>query len=210
LYEQYLDWNAHVEEYGEQGFDALAIPTNNFGLQEPGANSELLNGLEHVRPGDGFKPVYRLAGKTNANGANENALFTYLKERCPNPQNTVGDTSSMYWTPVKQTDITWNFEKFLVDHEGKVYRRYVPAMNPMNPTIRQDIEALLERKKAADEAKAKETKEAEAKDQAKPETQPKFVPKLSHVIQENLQKMADKDAAIKLTELKSKVQRKKH
>lgn len=155
MYEQYEAWNALVEEFGEQGFDAIATPSNNFGLQEPGENSDLLNGIKNVRPGGGFEPSYRVCGKTEVNGDNANDLHKYLKERCANPQQMIADTEQIYWTPVRQRDLTWNFEKFLIDHEGKPYRRYVPAMNPQNPTVRNDIQTLLARKKAADEAAAK-------------------------------------------------------
>ena len=81
MFPHYVDWNALKAEYGDQGFDVLAIPTNNFGLQEPGANEDLLNGIRWVRPGGDFVPDFRLAGKTEANGANENPVYTYLKVR---------------------------------------------------------------------------------------------------------------------------------
>lgn len=158
MYEQYNSWNALKGEFGEEGFDVLAVPTNNFGLQEPGENADLLNGIRWVRPGGDFVPDFRVAGKTEANGANENPVYTYMKGLCPNPQNMITDTEQIYWSPVKQSDITWNFEKILIDHEGKPYRRYVPAMNPENSVIRDDIEFLLSRKKEADAAKKVEEK----------------------------------------------------
>lgn len=155
MYEQYEAWSALKVEFGDQGFDVLALPTNNFGLQEPGENGDILNGIKHVRPGGGFEPNYRVAGKLEANGANESPLYTHIKERCPNPQNMITDTEQIYWSPVKQSDITWNYEKILVDHEGKPYKRYVPAMNPQNPIVRADLEYLLSRRNSQ---KAEETK----------------------------------------------------
>jgi len=146
LYEQYIAWSALKVEFGDKGFDALAIPTNNFGLQEPGDNENILDGIKHVRPGGGFEPNYRVTGKHEANGANEAPLYTYIKARCPNPQNMITDTEQIYWSPVTQNDITWNYEKILVDHEGKPYKRYVPAINPNNTVVRRDIEFLLERR----------------------------------------------------------------
>lgn len=154
MYEQYLSWKALKEEFGDQGFDALAIPCNNFGLQEPGDNEDILNGIRTVRPGGGFVPNYRVAGKLEVNGANEVPLYTFIKARCPSPQAFIADTEQIYWSPVKQTDITWNYEKILVDHEGKPYKRYVPAVNPQNDNVREDIEYLLERRNAAMAAKA--------------------------------------------------------
>lgn len=158
MYEQYEAWNALVEEFGDQGFTALAVPSNNFGLQEPGENADLLNGIRWVRPGGNFTPDFRVCGKTEVNGDKQNPVHEFLKERCPNPQSMITDTNQIYWTPVRQSDITWNFEKFLIDHEGKPYKRYVPAMNPQNPLVRNDIQTLLDRKKAADESKVNHAK----------------------------------------------------
>ncbi len=36
----------------------------------------------------------------------------------------------MYWSPATQNDITWNFEKFLVNREGMVVKRYHPSFGP--------------------------------------------------------------------------------
>jgi glutathione peroxidase len=36
-------------------------------------------------------------------------------------------------------DIEWNFEKFLIDREGKVIKRYPPATTPEDPGLLQDI-----------------------------------------------------------------------
>ena len=59
--------------------EILAIPCNQFGLQEPGENSEILNGLKCVRPGGGFEPVFPVFTKMDVNGKNEDKLYTYLK-----------------------------------------------------------------------------------------------------------------------------------
>ena len=81
---QYATMNVLVEEFNQTHpgqVDFVAIPTNNFGLQEPGANDEILSGLEHVRPGGGFKPLYKVAAKNECNGVNADPLFVWLKVR---------------------------------------------------------------------------------------------------------------------------------
>lgn len=51
-----------------------------FSQQEPGANStEIMNGINHVRPGNGFQPNFQMFVKIDVNGDKEHALFTYLK-----------------------------------------------------------------------------------------------------------------------------------
>ena len=120
----------------------------------------------------------------------------FFQARCPNPQKLIAETEGIYWSPVKQSDITWNYEKILIDHEGKPYKRYVPLINPKNSQVIDDIEYLLSRKKSADEAVASETKKTMKK------------PVLSDSITKKLQKEADEYAAAKLASLRKTM--KKH
>ena len=120
----------------------------------------------------------------------------FFQARCPNPQNIIADTEQIYWSPVRPSDITWNFEKILIDHEGKPYKRYVPAINPQNRQIRDAIEYLLSRKKAADEAVARETNKTMKE------------PVLSDSIKKKLQKEADEYSVAKLARLRKTM--KKH
>ena len=50
-------------------------------LQEPGRNSEILNGIREVRPGNGYVPGnnFVLTSKYDVNGDAEHPLFTYMK-----------------------------------------------------------------------------------------------------------------------------------
>ena len=57
----------------------VGFPCNNFGLQEPGRNEELLNGYRYVRPGGGFVPKFSITQKVDVNGNKEHPLFTFLK-----------------------------------------------------------------------------------------------------------------------------------
>jgi glutathione peroxidase len=141
LYQQYENWNAIKEDLNTENFDVLAIPCNHFNLQEPGANEVILGGLSAVRPGNGFVPNYRVAGKADANGASEIPLYTFLKGQCPGTENEIGDTERFYFTPIKQHDIKWNFEKFMISAEGKPVRRYNPKTSPFN--MLDDIQEQL-------------------------------------------------------------------
>lgn len=40
------------------------------------------------------------------------------------PRGGFGGTTVALWTPVTRSDIAWNFEKFLLDKEGKMVQRY--------------------------------------------------------------------------------------
>ncbi|KAJ7357529.1 hypothetical protein OS493_024334 [Desmophyllum pertusum] len=125
------------------GFSVLAFPCNQFNYQEPGANSrEILNGLRYVRPGNGFEPNFPLFQKTQVNGANEDQIYTFLKSRCPLPGGVISqDANSILWSPVRSNDISWNFEKVLVDHQGFPVKRYSSSTEPFD--LVGDIITLL-------------------------------------------------------------------
>lgn len=121
----------------------LAFPCNQFGKQEPASNGdELMNGLKHVRPGNGFEPTFPFFKKIDVNGEEEHPLYTYLKAYCPSTRQTFADPSSLSYTPLKTHDIRWNWEKFLVTKSGKPFMRYDPGTEP--ESIRKDITFLLQ------------------------------------------------------------------
>lgn len=94
--------------------------------QEPSPlKEELMNTLYYVRPGNKFVPNFDLFKRQDVNGKNENELFTFLKSLCPQPGTTiVGDGDICLWSPIRTTDIYWNFEKFLINEDGFPLKRY--------------------------------------------------------------------------------------
>ena len=84
----------------------LGFPCNQFGAQEPGSNSEI---LEFAR--SKYDVTFPMFAKTEVNGDNENPLFSLLKQQQPG-------------------DIGWNFTKFLVNREGDVVARFDPRTSP--------------------------------------------------------------------------------
>ncbi|CAM9503042.1 unnamed protein product [Bubo scandiacus] len=123
----------------------LGFPCNQFGYQENGTNEEILNSLKHVRPGGGFEPNFTLFQKCQVNGQDTHPVFAYLKAHLPTPADEVAHLMAeprfFTWSPVRRSDISWNFEKFLVGPEGEPFRRY----SPRTPTaqLEPDIQRLL-------------------------------------------------------------------
>lgn len=52
----------------------------------------------------------------------------------------MADPKFIIWQPVKRSDISWNFEKFLVDKSGQAFKRYSKDFETIN--IEGDIKAL--------------------------------------------------------------------
>ncbi|XP_022730015.1 phospholipid hydroperoxide glutathione peroxidase 1, chloroplastic-like isoform X2 [Durio zibethinus] len=113
---------SHIhEKYKTQGFEILAFPCNQFGGQEPGSNPEIKQ-FACTR----FKAEFPIFDKVDVNGPNTAPVYQFLKSSAG---GFLGDL------------VKWNFEKFLVDKNGKVAERYPPTTSPFQ--IEKDIQKLL-------------------------------------------------------------------
>ena len=117
------------------------MPCSQFLNQEPGINSEILDTLKYVRPGNGFTPKFPLFQKLFVNGDKRHPIYNYLTSVCPGTQTEILPLEYITWSPVMINDITWNFEKFLIAKNGVVYKRYNPSTDPI--FLRDDINYLL-------------------------------------------------------------------
>lgn len=122
--------NALQTKYGSQGLVILGFPCNQFHYQEPGTEAEILNGVKYVRPGGGFVPNFPIFAKVDVNGDNEVPLYTYLKKHCP-PTTTTFVQANLMYSPIRSSDVAWNWETFLVDKAGKIVSRAPPPMDPL-------------------------------------------------------------------------------
>lgn len=121
----------------------MGVPCNQFGLQEPGNNgTEILHCLKYVRPGDGFEPNFELTEKIEVNGENEHPMFTYMRSLCPSPVDSFADVKRLFYSPLRNDDTRWNFEKILLDREGQPVARFSETYMPED--IASDIEILLQ------------------------------------------------------------------
>lgn len=137
----YHGLNALQSRYGVD-LVVVGFPCNQFGLQEPGKNyTEYINGVTHVRPGNGFVPNFYVSKKVEVNGENEIPLFSFLKSHCPATRDGFSNKHDLFYQPFKNWDIRWNFEKFLIDTNGRPYMRYDASTEPLSG-IENDIKAL--------------------------------------------------------------------
>ncbi|KAI1892728.1 hypothetical protein AGOR_G00136530 [Albula goreensis] len=132
--------------YAEKGLVILGVPCNQFGHQENCKNDEILRSLKYVRPGNGFEPNFHMLEKLDVNGKDAHPLFVFLKEKLPFPSDDsmslMTDPKFIIWSPVCRNDISWNFEKFLVDSDGEPFKRY--SRRFLTSDIENDIKKLLD------------------------------------------------------------------
>nr|WP_067865439.1 glutathione peroxidase [Nocardia shimofusensis] len=110
--------------YGERGFTVVGVPCNQFMGQEPGTAEEIEQFCSTTYGVD-----FPLLDKTDVNGENRHPLYAELTQTA-DAEGGAGD-------------IQWNFEKFLVDREGKVAGRFRPRTEPNDPAIVAAIESAL-------------------------------------------------------------------
>lgn len=124
---QYKALEALHEKYHGQGLSILGFPANNFGQQEPGTNAEI--GEFCLR---NYGVQFDMFSKISVKGDDQAPLYHFLTEPATNPGF--------------DGEIRWNFEKFLVDRNGKVIARFAPQVTPDSPEVVSAVEAALARK----------------------------------------------------------------
>nr|MBA2816942.1 Vitamin B12 import ATP-binding protein BtuD [Candidatus Pantoea persica] len=133
---QYEQLEALQKRYQAQGFSVLGFPCDQFLEQEPGSNDEIKTFCSVTFP---------MLSKGEVNGPARNPLYAQLVAAQPEAIRPAGSgflerQVSKGRAPKAPGDILCNFEKFLIDREGKVVARFVPDMTPDDEVIRQHIE----------------------------------------------------------------------
>lgn len=118
---QFEELQKIYEEVGNENFEIIGFPCNQFANQDPGNMEEILNVCSI-----NYGVTFTMMEKIDVNGKNEHPLYKYLKS----------NTSGLFNDSIK-----WNFTKFLVDSEGNVVTRYAPTTNPKK--IKPKIEELV-------------------------------------------------------------------
>jgi len=131
-----------VEDYKDQGLKILTFPCNQFGGQEPGSNEEILKFAKENYPSS---DQFLFFSKGDVNGPDTLDTFAYLKSQLPTDgtNNPIFDFGRSI-VGLQNSDVPWNFAKFLVDHEGKAYKRYAPTSSPLS--LKSDIDTLLKKR----------------------------------------------------------------
>lgn len=93
-------------------------------------------------------PKFPLTEKVEVNGSGAHPFFDFLKNSLPVPADEtagesvlMGSPASIIWSPVRRSDVAWNFEKFLIGKDGVPLKRYSRHFETIK--IAEDIEAEL-------------------------------------------------------------------
>ena len=118
---QYGDLQNLYNLYKNKGLIVIGIPSNQFGGQEPGSESEIKSFCE-----TNFGITFPMTSKYDVKGDNAHPIYVWAKE-------TFG----------KSTIPKWNFHKILINKEGKIEDTFASFTNPMSKKIVKKIEQIL-------------------------------------------------------------------
>jgi glutathione peroxidase len=121
---QYKGLETLYETYKDKGLIILGFPSNDFAWQEPGSDSEIATFCKST-----YNVSFPMFSKVKTNGGNAHPLYKYLCGKSSNP-----DFSGR---------ITWNFNKFLIDRNGKVIARFGSKDEPLDRDVIDAIEKAL-------------------------------------------------------------------
>ncbi|MEX2585308.1 MAG: glutathione peroxidase [Balneolaceae bacterium] len=120
---QYKGLQSLYEKYRSKGFTVLGFPANNFGGQEPGTDEEIQQFCDTT-----FGVTFPLFSKVSVKGGDQHSLFEWLTS-----QEAKGAFGA----------IKWNFEKFLLDRDGMLVRRFRSVTRPDSKKMINAIQELL-------------------------------------------------------------------
>jgi len=104
------------QKYKNQGLTVIGVPSNDFGGQTPESNEEVVKFCKL-----NYGVTFPLTQKTIVKGDKKSALYKYLTGLTDN------------------TEISWNFTKFLFDKKGKLVNRYSSVVAPNDKGFIKDV-----------------------------------------------------------------------
>lgn len=112
------------EKFADRGLVIVGVPCNQFGGQEPGSEAEI---KEFCQSNYGVE--FAMLSKVDVKGDQQCDLYKYL--------------TGLELAPKGKGPIGWNFEKILVDRQGKPVARFGSATKPLSDEMLAAIESAL-------------------------------------------------------------------
>ena len=106
LYSQYKDLN----------FVIVGFPSNDFLWQEPGSNDEIIDFCEQ-----NYGVTFPMMSKISVRGKNMHPIYQFLTQESKNG--------------VISSSVSWNFQKYLINSDGKLAKVLSPRTQPNDPSV---------------------------------------------------------------------------
>lgn len=122
---QYTQLEELQQRFADEGFTVVGVPCNQFMGQEPGTPEEIRSFCSTT-----YGVTFPLTEKVEVNGDGRIPLYVDLTQVPDSDDGTVGD-------------IRWNFEKFVIDRNGRAIARFNPSVVPDDPRVIEAIRSAL-------------------------------------------------------------------
>jgi glutathione peroxidase len=116
---QYAGLQELWERYRSRGLLIVGVPSNDFGGQEPGGPSEILQTASGH-----YGITFPLAAKVSVRGENAHPFYRWASLQRPGAPR-------------------WNFHKFLIGREGRIVASFPASVEPTDPDLIAAIEREL-------------------------------------------------------------------
>jgi glutathione peroxidase len=119
---QYKDLQALYEKYGSENFVIIGFPANDFMKQEPGTNEEIGAFCQK-----NYGVTFPMMSKISVKGKEMHPLYKFLTQKSLNG--------------LEDSDVGWNFQKYLLDEQGELVKVISSRTNPMDDEITSWLKA---------------------------------------------------------------------
>lgn len=140
---QYEGLEKIYKKYKEQGLEILGFPANEFLAQEPGSNEEIADFCT-----SNYGVDFHMFSKIIVKGSGQHPLYERLTRAIPKAEEKPdGKLKELLrqkgLLSGDEHDISWNFEKFLINRKGEVVGRFSPEVAPEDEMLVSAIEKEL-------------------------------------------------------------------
>nr|WP_231374000.1 glutathione peroxidase [Aureivirga marina] len=104
------------KDYKDQNFVIVGFPANNFGAQEPGTNVQIAAFCQK-----NYGVTFPMMSKISVKGDDIAPVYSFLTEKSKNG--------------VEDSEVKWNFQKYLIGTDGKVEKVIAPTTLPNDEEI---------------------------------------------------------------------------
>lgn len=113
---QYETLEEVYKEFGGETFTIIGFPANNFGAQEPGTNDEIASFCQK-----NYGVSFPMMSKISVKGEDKHPLYQWLTQKEKNG--------------VEDAEVSWNFQKFMIDENGNYVGMVAPQESPASEKI---------------------------------------------------------------------------
>lgn len=113
---QYEELETLYQQYRDQDFVIIGFPANNFMNQEPGNNEEIVAFCQ-----ENYGVSFPMMSKISVKGDDQAPLYQWLTQKELNSK--------------VDAEISWNFQKFLIDENGRIAEVIAPRESPLSSKV---------------------------------------------------------------------------